>query len=213
MRPVGVVAPRATIVNAVPPVAVGAGNVEVSARVADVCLGALARAVPDRVGAASQGTMNNTLIGGAGWVYYETVAGGQGGRPGRAGMSGVHTGMTNSKNTPVEALERAYPMRVRRYRLRRGSGGAGRWPGGEGVERELEVLETATVSLITERRHSRPWGLGGGGPGACGENWLLPGGDESQAQRLPDKVTLAVRPGDVIRVLTPGGGGYGGDEP
>ena len=213
MRPVGVVAPRATVVNAVPPVAVGAGNVEVSARVADVCLGALARAVPDRVGAASQGTMNNTLIGGAGWVYYETVAGGQGGRPGRTGMSGVHTGMTNSKNTPVEALERAYPMRVRRYRLRRGSGGAGRWPGGEGVERELEVLETATVSLITERRHSRPWGLGGGGPGACGENWLLPGGDESQAQRLPDKVTLAVRPGDVIRVLTPGGGGYGGDEP
>jgi N-methylhydantoinase B len=105
-----VLAPQGTIVNARPPAAVGAGNVEVSARVADVCLGALAQAVPGRVGAASQGTMNNTLLGGSGWVYYETVAGGQGGRPGRAGMSGVHTGMTNSKNTPVEALERAYPL-------------------------------------------------------------------------------------------------------
>jgi N-methylhydantoinase B/oxoprolinase/acetone carboxylase alpha subunit len=226
MRPVTVVAPEGSIVNARPPAAVGAGNVEVSARVADVCLGALAQAVPGKVGAASQGTMNNTLLGGAGsvpqrsgegagsWVYYETVAGGQGGRPGRAGMSGVHTGMTNSKNTPVEALERAYPLRVRRYRLRSGSGGAGRHAGGDGVERDLEVLEEATLSLITERRQSRPWGLEGGGPGAAGENWLLPGGDEEGARRLPDKVTLSLRPGDVVRVLTPGGGGYGSvDQP
>jgi N-methylhydantoinase B/oxoprolinase/acetone carboxylase alpha subunit len=209
MRPVRVVAPAGSIVNARPPAAVGAGNVEVSARVADVCLGALASALPGRVGAAGQGTMNNTLLGGDGWVYYETVGGGQGGRPGRAGMSGVHTGMTNSKNTPVEALERAYPVRVLRYRLRRGSGGAGLAPGGEGIERDLEVLERATLSLITDRRRSRPWGLDGGEPGATGENWLLPGGDEAAARRLPDKVTLALRPGDVIRVLTPGGGGWG----
>jgi N-methylhydantoinase B/oxoprolinase/acetone carboxylase alpha subunit len=209
MRPVRVVAPAGSIVNARPPAAVGAGNVEVSARVADVCLGALASALPGRVGAAGQGTMNNTLLGGDGWVYYETVGGGQGGRPGRAGMSGVHTGMTNSKNTPIEALERAYPIRVLRYRLRRGSGGAGLAPGGEGIERDLEVLERATLSLITDRRRSRPWGLDGGEPGATGENWLLPGGDEAAARRLPDKVTLALRPGDVIRVLTPGGGGWG----
>jgi N-methylhydantoinase B/oxoprolinase/acetone carboxylase alpha subunit len=210
MRPVRVVAPAGSILAARPPAAVGAGNVEVSQRVADVCLGALASACPDRVGAANQGTMNNTLIGGDGWVYYETVAGGQGGRPGRAGMSGVQTGMTNTQNTPAEAFERSYPMRVRRYRLRQGSGGVGRWPGGEGVERDLEVLEPATVSLITERRTSQPWGLAGGGPGARGENWLLPGGDESGAELLLDKVTISVQPGDVIRILTPGGGGYGG---
>jgi N-methylhydantoinase B/oxoprolinase/acetone carboxylase alpha subunit len=153
--------------------------------------------------------MNNTLIGGNGWVYYETVAGGQGGRPGRAGMSGIQTGMTNTQNTPVEALERSFPMRVRRYQLRRGSGGAGRWPGGDGIERDLELREPATVSLITERRTSRPWGLEGGGPGASGQNWLLPGGEESQARPLPDKVTIRVEAGDVIRILTPGGGGYG----
>jgi N-methylhydantoinase B/oxoprolinase/acetone carboxylase alpha subunit len=206
------VAPAGTLVAARPPAAVGAGNVEVSQRVADVCLGALALALPGRLGAASQGTMNNTLIGGTGWVYYETVAGGQGGRPGRAGMSGVHTAMTNTKNTPIEALERAFPMRVRRYRLRRGSGGEGSAPGGEGIERDLEMLEDVTVSLITERRVSRPWGLEGGGPGATGENWLLPGGDEAKAERLPDKCTVRLRAGDVVRILTPGGGGWGRGE-
>ncbi len=208
MRPVRVVAPPGSIVAAVPPAAVGAGNVEVSQRVADVCLGALALACPGRVGAANQGTMNNTLIGGEGWVYYETVAGGQGGRPGRAGMSGVQTGMTNTQNTPVEALERSFAMRVRRYRLRAGSGGEGTAPGGEGVERDLEMLEDVTVSLITERRVSRPWGLEGGGPGSPGENWLLPHGDESRAERLPDKCTIRMHAGDVLRMLTPGGGGW-----
>ncbi len=220
MRPVRVVAPPATVVNALAPAAVGAGNVEVSARVADVCLGVLAQALPDRVGAASQGTMNNTLLGGGGiahgtgaWVYYETVGGGQGGRPGpRPGMSGVHTGMTNSKNTPVEALERAYPLRVLRYRLRRGSGGAGLAPGGEGIERDLLMLTDVTLSLITERRVSRPWGLAGGEPGAPGENWLLPQGDEARAERLPDKCTIRMRAGDVLRMLTPGGGGWGPPE-
>jgi 5-oxoprolinase (ATP-hydrolysing) len=209
MRPVSIVAPPGTVVAARPPAAVGAGNVEVSQRVADVCFGALAQACPDRVAAAGQGTMNNLLVGGDGWVYYETIAGGQGGRPHRPGMSGVHTGMTNTKNTPIEALERAYPMRVRRYRLRRGSGGFGAAPGGDGIERDLEMREDCTVSLITERRLSRPWGLAGGGPGAVGENWLLQGGDESRAERLPDKCTVRLRRGDVLRMLTPGGGGWG----
>jgi N-methylhydantoinase B/oxoprolinase/acetone carboxylase alpha subunit/GrpB-like predicted nucleotidyltransferase (UPF0157 family) len=209
LRPLRVIAPSGSIVAAVPPVAVGAGNVEVSQRVADVCLRALAQAVPDRVGAASQGTMNNVLIGGDGWVYYETVAGGHGGRPGRAGMSGVHTGMTNTRNTPIEALERAFPIRVRRYRLRTGSWGAGLFAGGDGIERDLEMLEAVTVSLITERRVSQPWGLAGGEPGASGEDWLLPGGDESRAERLPDKCTIQMTAGDVLRMLTPGGGGWG----
>ena len=217
LRPVTIVAPRGTVVAAQPPVAVGAGNVEVSQRVADVCLGALAQAAPDRVGAAGQGTMNNLMIGGPGsvpersgsWVYYETVAGGQGGRPGKPGMSGVHTAMTNTWNTPIEALERAFPLKVCRYRLRRGSGGAGFSPGGDGIERDLEMLEDCTVSLVTERRQSRPWGLHGGEAGAPGENWLLPGGDESRAQRLLDKCTVELRAGDVLRMLTPGGGGWG----
>ncbi len=181
LRPVTVIAPAGTVVNALAPAAVGAGNVEVSQRVADVCFGALAQVRPGLIGAASQGTMNNVLIGNDRWVYYETIAGGQGGRPFRRGMSGVHTHMTNTRNTPVEALERAFPLRVRRLRLRRGSGGAGRHPGGDGIERDLEVLEAATLSLITERRRSAPWGLEGGGPGAVGENWLLPGGDEADA--------------------------------
>jgi N-methylhydantoinase B/oxoprolinase/acetone carboxylase alpha subunit len=209
LEPVTVIAPPDTIVNASEPAAVGAGNVEVSQRVADVCLGALAQALPDGVGAASQGTMNNVLIGAPGWVYYETIGGGQGGRPFRGGMSGVHTAMTNTKNTPVEALERAFPMRVQRLRLREDSGGGGRFAGGEGIERDLEVLEPATISLITERRWSAPWGVEGGEAGARGENWLLPGGDETRAQSLPDKVTLHVNAGDVLRLLTPGGGGWG----
>jgi 5-oxoprolinase (ATP-hydrolysing) len=216
-RPVTVFAPPGTIVAAQPPAAVGAGNVEVSQRVADVCLGALAGPCPERVAAASQGTMNNLLIGGAptaagghgGWVYYETVAGGQGGAPGHHGMSGVHTHMTNTRNTPIEALERHFPLRVLRYRLREGSGGAGRAPGGDGIERDLQVLEDVTVSLITERRVSQPWGLAGGEPGAPGENWLLPGGFERLAKRLPDKCTFRMKAGDVLRMRTPGGGGWG----
>jgi N-methylhydantoinase B/oxoprolinase/acetone carboxylase alpha subunit len=162
--------------------------------------------------------MNNVLVGGAdverdggtAFVYYETIGGGQGGRPGpRPGMNGVHTAMTNTRDTPVEALERAYPMRVRRYELRRGSGGSGAAPGGDGIARELEMLAPVTVSLVTERRQSQPWGLDGGAPGARGENWLLPAGNESRATRLPDKGTVRLRAGDVLRILTPGGGGWG----
>ena len=213
MVPVDIVLPPASIVAAEPPAAVGAGNVEVSQRVADVVLAALASADPTRVAAGNQGTMNNLLLGGPGWVYYETVGGGQGGRNAAGtpmpGQSGIQTGMTNTKNTPIEALERAYPLRVLRYRLRRGSGGAGWAPGGEGIERDLQVLEDVTVSLITERRVSRPWGLAGGEPGAPGENWLLPQGDEARAERLSDKCTIRLKAGDVLRMLTPGGGGWG----
>jgi N-methylhydantoinase B/oxoprolinase/acetone carboxylase alpha subunit len=208
-RPVHVVAPPGTVVAAVPPVAVGAGNVEVSQRVADVCLGALAHVVPHALGAANQGTMNNVLLGGDGWVHYETIGGGQGARPWADGMSGVHTAMTNTRDTPVEALERALPLRVRRYGLRRGTGGGGAHRGGDGIEREIEVLEPVTASLLTERRVSRPWGLAGGEPGARGENWLVPGGDEGRAERLADKCTVTLAPGDVLRVRTPGGGGHG----
>ena len=124
-------------------------------------------------------------------------------------MNGVHTAMTNTRDTPVEALERAYPMRVRRYALRTNSGGAGVAAGGEGIVREIEMLEAVTVSLITERRVSRPWGIAGGEAGAPGENWLLPGGDEARARELPDKATVRLAAGDVVRIVTPGGGGFG----
>jgi N-methylhydantoinase B len=199
--------PAGSLVNARQPAAVAAGNVETSQRIADVLLGALAQAAPNRVPAASQGTMNNVLIGSDAFAYYETLAGGQGGRPGRAGQSGIHTGMTNTKNTPVEALETHYPFRVRSSQLRRGSGGAGRYPGGDGIEREIEFLAPATVSLMGERRVVAPWGLAGGRPGACGEDWLIrPGGTP---ERLPGKTTFAVVPGDRLLVRTPGGGGWG----
>jgi N-methylhydantoinase B len=194
------------LVNALPPAAVAAGNVETSQRIADVLLGALAQAAPGRVPAASQGTMNNILIGNESFAYYETVAGGQGGRPSKPGMSGIQSGMTNTLNTPIEALEVHYPLRVRRYTLRRGSGGTGVHPGGEGIEREIEFLEPATLSLMGERRRHQPWGLAGGGPGACGEDWLVRDGEPL---RLPGKVTLEVAPGDRLLVLTPGGGGWG----
>jgi N-methylhydantoinase B len=210
-RPVELHAPAGSLVNATPPAAVAAGNVETSQRIADTLLGALAQAAPDRVPAAGQGTMNNVLIGNDEFAYYETVGGGQGGRPGRAGMSGVHTGMTNTKNTPIESLEAHYPFRVIRYGLRQGSGGAGHFPGGEGIVREIEFDTAAIVSLIGERRRNRPWGLNGGEPAATGEDWLIRrnGGRE----RLPGKTTFEVEPGDRLLVLTPGGGGWGVSEP
>ncbi|MBT8213862.1 MAG: hydantoinase B/oxoprolinase family protein, partial [Acidimicrobiia bacterium] len=206
-RPLHLQAPLGSIVNAEAPAAVAAGNVETSQRIADVLLGALAEAAPERVPAAGQGTMNNVLIGGDGFAYYETLAGGQGGRPDKPGQSGIHTGMTNTKNTPIESLESHYPFRVLRYGLRRGSGGAGLHPGGEGIERELEFLAPATVSIIGERRRNRPWGLAGGEPGAVGEDWLINPGAEPE--RLPGKATFDVEPGDRLLVRTPGGGGWG----
>ena len=211
LRPVRIVTEEGSVVDARPPAAVGAGNVEVSQRVADACLGALAQIAAERVPAAGQGTMNNVILGSAsaGFVSYETLAGGQGGGPVDPGDSGVHTAMTNTRNTPVEAFERAYPMRVRRLSIRRGSGGAGQAGGGDGIVKEVEVLADCTLSLITERRSSQPWGLGGGEPGMVGENWLLRGGDEDAAERLPAACTVALHPGDVLRILTPGGGGWG----
>lgn len=206
-RPLTLIAPSGTIVNASPPAAVAAGNVETSQRIADVLLGALASAAPGRVPAASQGTMNNVLIGNDDFAYYETVAGGQGGRPGKAGQSGIQTGMTNTENTPIESLDSHYPFRVERYTLRRGSGGWGRFPGGDGIEREILFLTDATLSLMGERRRLRPWGLAGGDPGASGEDWLIRG--NGVRERLPGKCTVPVVRGDRLLVLTPGGGGWG----
>jgi N-methylhydantoinase B len=206
-RPLTLTAPDGSLVNAGFPSAVAAGNVETSQRIADVLLGALAQAAPDRVPAASQGTMNNVLIGNDDFAYYETVGGGQGGRPGRIGQSGIHTGMTNTENTPIESLDAHYPFRVERYTLRRGSGGSGRYPGGDGIEREIRFLAPATLSLMGDRRRNRPWGLAGGGPGAPGEDWLIRG--NGSRERLPAKSTTPVRPGDRLLVLTPGGGGWG----
>jgi N-methylhydantoinase B len=194
-----------TLVDANPPAAVAAGNVETSQRIADVLLGALATAAPERIGAASQGTMNNVLIGNDDFAYYETVAGGQGGRPSGPGQSGIQTGMTNTENTPIEALSEHYPFRVSRYTLRRGSGGEGVHPGGEGIEREIMFDSPASVSLMGERRRHRPWGLNGGGPGEPGEDLLVRDGDRIE---LPGKSTFEVEPGDRLLVRTPGGGGW-----
>ncbi|MDH3462832.1 MAG: hydantoinase B/oxoprolinase family protein [Acidimicrobiia bacterium] len=196
-----------SIVDALPPSAVAAGNVETSQRISDVLLGALAQAAPERVGAAGQGTMNNVLIGSDDFAYYETVAGGQGGRPTGPGQSGIQTGMTNTENTPIEALSTHYPFRVTRYRLRSGSGGAGLHPGGEGIEREIEFASDATLSLMGERRRNRPWGLKGGQPGAIGEDWLIKA--DGDRIRLRGKITLEVSGGDRLLVMTPGGGGWG----
>jgi N-methylhydantoinase B len=204
-------APKASIVHAEFPAPVAAGNVETSQRVVDVLLGAFAQALPDHVPAASQGTMNNVLLGSAGtgppFSYYETIAGGEGATPWRAGMSGVHTGMTNTRNTPAEAMELAYPLRVWRAELRHGSGGLGRHPGGDGVVREVEALADATLTLITERRSRGPWGLYGGADGAAGRNILIRA--DGTEEELAAKGTWPLRRGERIRVETPGGGGWG----
>ncbi len=210
--PVRVLVPRGSLLDAEPPHAVAGGNVETSQRVVDVVLGALAQALPDRIPAASQGTMNNVAVGG--WdakrgrpfAYYETVGGGAGAGPEGDGLSGVHSHMTNTLNTPIEALEYAYPVRVRRYALRRGSGGAGRHRGGDGLIREIEFLCPATVTILSERRRTAPYGLHGGGPGRPGRNLLIRDGEE---QELPGQVELQVRPGDLLSLRTPGGGGWG----
>jgi N-methylhydantoinase B len=209
-RPLTIVAPARSIVDARFPAAVAGGNVETSQRIVDVLLRALARAAPDRIPAASAGSMNNVALGGTvgdqAFAYYETLAGGAGAGPHGPGVSAVHTHMTNTMNTPIEALEAYYPLRVRRYAVRRGSGGRGRHAGGDGIVREIEFLAPAQLTLLAERRQVPPWGLGGGGPGAPGRDWLVRGG---RTRRLPAKTTLAVEPGDRVRVETPGGGGFG----
>jgi N-methylhydantoinase B len=213
MEPIEVYVPDGSIVNARPPVAVAAGNVETSQRIVDVLLRALAKALPGRIPASSQGTMNNVSFGGMDprvgqpFAYYETVAGGMGARPSGDGMSGVHTHMTNSLNTPTEALESALPVRVRRYSLRRGSGGLGRHRGGDGIVREIEFLTEARVSILSDRQKFAPYGLKGGKPGKPGKNELiLPDG---KRKSLPSKAVLTAPGGSVLRVETPGGGGWG----
>ena len=213
MKPLDIVAPRGLVVNALFPAACAAGNVETSQRIVDVLLGALAKAVPDRVPAASQGTMNNVAFGGrdpgrsgAPFAYYETVGGGMGAGREADGLSGVHTHMTNSLNTPLEALENYLPVRVRRYGLRRGSGGAGARRGGDGIVREFEFLVPADLTIMSDRRVFAPYGLRGGRPGARGRNTLVSGASKRD---LGGKARVKVRAGDILRVETPGGGGYG----
>ena len=211
-RAVTLIAPLGCMVNAQSPHAVSGGNVETSQRITDVMLGALAKAAPGLIPAASQGTMNNLLIGGsdersgAPFVYYETIAGGLGAGPRGAGASAIQSHMTNTLNTPVEALEYAFPLRVRRYAVRRGSGGQGAHAGGDGVVREIEFLSPAHVTIISERRTTRPYGLNGGGDGQPGRNIVDRGGT---ATEVGAKVELDVLPGDRFRVETPGGGAWG----
>jgi N-methylhydantoinase B len=213
IEPIEVIAPAGTIVNALPPAPVAGGNVETSQRIVDVLLKALSQAVPDLIPAASQGTMNNLTIGGwdkrrgVEFAYYETVAGGMGARPDADGLSAVHTHMTNSLNTPVEALEYAYPLRVRRYAIRRGSGGKGRHRGGDGVIREIELLTDARVSLLADRRRFAPYGLNGGEAAKKGRAELIP--VDGRKKRLPGKFSIRARRGDRVVIETPGGGGCG----
>ncbi|MFB6121165.1 MAG: hydantoinase B/oxoprolinase family protein [Halobacteriaceae archaeon] len=217
-RPITVEAPEGTIVNAEPPAAVVAGNLETSQRVTDAVFGALAEAVPDRVAAAGQGTMNNLTVGGTDprdgepFAFYATHGGGAGGRAGADGMDAVHVHMSNTQNTPVEVLETAYPLRVERYELRSGSGGDGEYRGGLGLRRDVAVRGDATASLLAERHRSQPYGLAGGKSGAPGAAYLFPDGDEDEAERLPAKTTLDLDAGDVLSIRTPGGGGYGDPE-
>ena len=218
MRPIHVIAPEGTIVNARPPAAVAGGNVETSQRIVDVLLRALAQAIPDRIPAGASGTMNNLTIGGMHlrtsdprtgepFAYYETIAGGMGARPGKPGVSGVHTHMTNSLNTPAEALEYAYPLRVRRYSLRPGSGGSGKFPGGDGIVREIEVLADCEVTLLADRRSRGPSGLAGGGDGAAGKAFITR--LDGSVELMPGKFSTRLRNGERIRIESPGGGGWG----
>jgi N-methylhydantoinase B len=212
MRAIKLIIPEGTVVNALPPAAVAGGNVETSQRIVDVLLRALSQALPDRIPAASAGTMNNLTIGGIDprthqpFAYYETIAGGMGARPDRDGVSGVHTHMTNSLNTPIEALEYAYPFRVKKYSYRRGSGGAGKYRGGDGLLREIELLAPSQVTILSERRRFAPYGLYGGQPGACGRTILTSNGE---SEELPSKGQRHVAPGTVLRIESPGGGGWG----
>ena len=212
-RPVRVIAPVGSVVNAQHPAAVAGGNVETSQRITDVVLGALAKALPDVIPAASQGTMNNITLGGnrpddaSPFAYYETIGGGMGGRNGLPGLSGVHTHMSNTRNTPIEAIEHYLPIRIRTYALRQQSGGAGLYPGGEGILREYEMLTDTSITLLSERRQTHPYGLRGGSPGASGRNSVLHANGTEQT--VPAKARLQLTAGDCLRIESPGGGGFG----
>jgi len=212
MRPLDVIAPSGSVVSANPPSAMAAGNVETSQRITDVVLGALSKAAPALIPAASSGTMNNLTFGGTDpvrhqpFAYYETVAGGMGASAVGDGPSATHTHMTNSWNTPVEAFEHQYPLRIRGYRIRSGSGGRGKHRGGDGVIREYEFLTHAQVTILSDRRLRGPYGLLGGESGKPGKNLLLHG---RRMTNIPGKARFEVEPGDVLRIESPGGGGYG----
>ncbi|MGZ5515321.1 MAG: hydantoinase B/oxoprolinase family protein [Candidatus Aminicenantales bacterium] len=212
MRPLEIRAPKGSIVNAEFPAACAGGNVETSQRIVDVLLGALAKALPGRIPAASQGTMNNIAFGGYDpekkrhFAYYETIGGGMGAGPDAAGLNGVHTHMTNSLNTPVEALENYLPLKIRSYRLRKGSGGRGARRGGEGIVREYEFRVPVDLTVISERRRFAPYGQQGGGPGAKGRNTII---SQGRTKVVGSKANVKLGPGDVLRVETPGGGGHG----
>jgi N-methylhydantoinase B len=212
LKPIEVTAPEGSVLNARPPAAVAAGNVETSQRIVDVLFRALARALPHRIPAASSGTMNNLSFGGidprtgAPFAYYETIAGGMGARPMADGLSGIHTHMTNSLNTPVEALEAHFPVRVRQTSIRRGSGGHGKFLGGDGIIREIEFLTDVRCSILSDRRRFSPYGLAGGQPGKPGKNTLMTGG---KRRNLPSKTAVSVAAGSVLTIETPGGGGWG----
>jgi N-methylhydantoinase B len=214
LRPLTLETAEGSIVDARSPAAVAGGNVETSQRIVDVLLRALAKAVPDRVPAASAGTMSNLTVGGIDprsgepFTYYETAAGGMGARPGLDGISGVQTHMTNSLNTPIEALEYAYPFRVRRYAMRDGSGGVGEFRGGDGLVREVELLADAQVTLLADRRKFRPYGLEDGSEGAPGHASLVAPGVAGETE-LPGKCSLRAAKGSILRIETPGGGGWG----
>src|SRR5688572_5677514 len=213
MRPIRIIAPEGTIVNALPPAAVCGGNVETSQRIVDVLYKCLAQAVPDRIPAASQGTMNNLTFGGVdpsngqAVAYYETVCGGMGARPHLDGISGVHTHMTNSLNTPVEAFEHSYPARILRYGLRPDSGGHGQNRGGDGVIREIRFLSRTQVTVLSDRRRFRPNGLNGGGAGLAGRNAIRRA--DGRVEEMPGKFTTWLEAGDALLIETPGGGGWG----
>ena len=213
MEPIEVIAPKGTVVNANHPASVAGGNVETSQRVVDVVFKALSQAIPDRIPAASQGTMNNLTIGGidprtgAEFSYYETVAGGMGARPTLDGMNATHTHMTNSLNTPAEAMEYAYPLRVREYRIRKGSGGQGRHKGGDGAIREIETLAPARMSLLSDRRKRAPYGLCGGADGDVGRAWIIR--RDGSKEQLASKGSWELKAGDRVRIETPSGGGFG----
>ncbi len=215
LRPLKVVTHQGTIVDARFPAAVAAGNVETSQRIVDVVLGALAQAIPEQIPAASQGTMNNTTIGGIDertglpFAYYETLAGGCGATAKSAGESAVHSHMTNTLNTPIEALEFSYPFLVNEYAIRKGSGGTGKHAGGEGLIREIKLLAEAEITVLSERRAHAPYGLFGADAGQKGENLLIRSG---QQEVMPGKFSRRLNKGDVVRIETPGGGGYGKSE-
>lgn len=206
LDPITIKAPAGSIVNARAPAAVAGGNVETSQRIVDVVLGALARLAPRRLAAASAGTMTNVSLGGEGFTYYETVAGGSGASSRAPGASAVQTHMTNTLNTPIEMLEAACPLRVLGYAVRRRSGGTGQRRGGDGVVRRIRALAPMTATVLADRQAEGPYGLAGGGPGTPGETFVLVG---PRRRRLPAKVTLQLAPGDQLEVRTPGGGGHG----